>query len=155
MMVIVITVCNAAGAGIMLQVPYAPPIARIALEANETIHTAFAFPAAPAPSIEQTSHRIVGVDHSLLWRGGRRTPDGVVVEGSEPANSPPVEGCQASPDGVVVEVLHQPVPSPQSWFCRPNGLYYQTFSVALHTYYEPQSTVRTKTGGGFDVEKCI
>ena len=76
MMVIVVTVCYAAEAGIILQVPYAHPIARIVLEANETIYTAFVFPAAAAPSIK---------------------------------NSPPVEGCQAPPDGVVVEVLHQSI----------------------------------------------
>ena len=110
--------------------------------------------------------------------GCQAPPDGVVVGFLHQPIPLLWRGVRASPDGVVVEVLHQPIPllwrgvrlrltgwlwgfctsqfpRPQSWFCRPNGLYYQTFSVALHTYYEPQSTVRTKTGGGFDVESKI
>ena len=46
----------------------------------------------------------------FLWMGGRLQPDGVVVAVSAPGNSPPVEGWQASLDGVVVAVLHQSIP---------------------------------------------
>ena len=53
----------------------------------------------------------MGIVILLLWRGGRRSPDGVVAEvsaqGAVSVHSPPVEGWQAKLDGVVAAYLHK------------------------------------------------
>ena len=55
--------------------------------------------------------------------GWQAQPDGVVCIMFAPVNSPPVEGWQAQPDGVVC-IMFAPVNSPpvEGWQAQPDGV---------------------------------